>query len=262
MSNWFSAVLNVAAAIAQVILSLSPAPDIYNVHRRRDVGEMAALPLVAMAVNNHVWMLYGYLTDNLFPLSATQAFSQLAAIIYSVIYFRWSSELKRKELVKLFSRAFALHCALSLYFVLGVVGVTDQTNPEVGTWFGYVGVVINVWMYASPLGTLKHVVKTKDSTSIPINLSVMLLISTLLWLGTGILDCDLFIAGINSVGATLSLIQIVVYYHFRPTQHDELLLHQQDLATDMPVVIATPKDDTSSTSLDTSTFKPMISPRA
>ncbi|KAG3077925.1 hypothetical protein PI125_g21115 [Phytophthora idaei] len=215
-----------------------------------------------MAVNNHVWMLYGYLTDNLFPLSATQAFSQLAAIIYSVIYFRWSSELKRKELVKLFSRAFALHCALSLYFVLGVVGVTDQTNPEVGTWFGYVGVVINVWMYASPLGTLKHVVKTKDSTSIPINLSVMLLISTLLWLGTGILDSDLFIAGINSVGATLSLIQIVVYYHFRPTQHDELLLHQQDLATDMPVVIVTPKDDTSSTSLDTSTFKPMMSPRA
>ncbi|KAG6949938.1 hypothetical protein JG688_00014414 [Phytophthora aleatoria] len=187
MSNWFSAVLNVAAAIAQVILSLSPAPDIYNVHRRRDVDEMAALPLVAMAVNNHVWMLYGYLTDNLFPLSATQAFSQFAAIIYSVIYFRWSSELKRKELVKLLSRAFALHCALSLYFVLGVVGVTDQTNPEVGTRFGYVG----------------HVVKTKDSTSIPINLSVMLLISTLLWLGTGILDSDLFIAGINSVGRYL-----------------------------------------------------------
>ncbi|KAF1781324.1 SWEET sugar transporter [Phytophthora cactorum] len=195
-------------AIAQVILSLSPAPDIYNVHRRRDVGEMAALPLVAMAVNNHVGMsnsmLYGYLTDNLFPLPATQAFSQSRDNIQCHL-LRWSSELKRKEL---------------------------------------------------------HVVKTKDSTSIPINLSVMLLISTLLWLGTGILDSDLFIAGINSVGAALSLIQIVVYYHFRPTQHDELLLHQQDLATDMPVVIATPKDDTSSTSLDTSTFKPMMSPRA
>lgn len=55
MSNWFSAVLNVAAAIGQVILSLSPAPDIYKVHCRRGVGKMVALPLVAMAVNNHLW---------------------------------------------------------------------------------------------------------------------------------------------------------------------------------------------------------------
>ncbi|KAF1788906.1 SWEET sugar transporter [Phytophthora cactorum] len=223
MSNWFYAVLNVAAAIAQVILSLSPAPDIYNVHRRRDVGEMAALPLVAMAVNNHV---------------ATQAFSQFAAIIYSVIYSDGARSLSARSWSS-YSPGL-LRCTVRYPYTLCLALWGSQTKQI----------------------RRLHVVKTKNSTSIPINLSVMLLISTLLWLGTGILDSDLFIAGINSVGAALSLIQIVVYYHFRPTQHDELLLHQQDLATDMPVVIVTPKDDTSSTSLDTSTFKPMMSPRA
>ncbi|ETL85825.1 hypothetical protein L917_14688 [Phytophthora nicotianae] len=248
MSGWFSDVLNGAAAIAQVILSLSPAPDIYNVHRHKDIGEMAALPLVAMAVNNH---------------ACHSGVQPARAIMYSAIYFRWSSKPKRKELIKLFARAFALHCALSLYFVLGAVGVTGQTKSDVGTWFGYVGVVINVWMYASPLGTLKHVVKTKNSASIPINLSVMLLISTLLWLGTGILDSDLFNAGINSVGATLSLIQIVVYFYNRSNRNDELLI-QQDLISkedDMSIVIATPKDNTTITPLDTSVYKPMASPR-
>ncbi|ETN19094.1 hypothetical protein PPTG_04502 [Phytophthora nicotianae INRA-310] len=235
MSGWFSDVLNVAAAIAQVILSLSPAPDIYNVHRHKDIGEMAALPLVAMAVNNH---------------ACHSGVQPARAIMYSAIYFRWSSKPKRKELIKLFARAFALHCALSLYFVLGAVGVTGQTKSDVGTWFGYVGVVINVWI-------------TKNSASIPINLSVMLLISTLLWLGTGILDSDLFNAGINSVGATLSLIQIVVYFYYRSNRNDELLI-QQDLISkedDMSIVIATPKDNTTITPLDTSVYKPMASPR-
>ncbi|POM61304.1 hypothetical protein PHPALM_29699 [Phytophthora palmivora] len=63
MSNSFSAALNVAAAIGQVILSLSPVPDIYKVHCNRDIGEMAALPLVAMAVNNHLWYVR-FINDN------------------------------------------------------------------------------------------------------------------------------------------------------------------------------------------------------
>ncbi|KAG7383773.1 hypothetical protein PHYPSEUDO_003315 [Phytophthora pseudosyringae] len=229
MSNWFSAALNAAAAIAQVVLSLSPAPDIYRVHRRRDIGEMAALPLVAMAVNNHL-----------------------------------CSELKRKELVKLCSRAFAVHRALTLYFVLGVVGATGQPKADAGTWFRYVGVVVNVWMFASPLGTLKHVVKTKNSASIPINLSVIILVSTLLWLGMGmgILDSDFFIAGINAVGATLSFIQIVVYFYYRPERHEETTIDQQDpVAKDHSVaaiIIASPKGDFSS--VDTLTYKRMASP--
>uniref|UniRef100_H3H2S5 Sugar transporter SWEET1 n=1 Tax=Phytophthora ramorum TaxID=164328 RepID=H3H2S5_PHYRM len=208
MSSWLSALLNVAAAIAQVILSLSPTPDIYKVYRRKHIGEMVALPLVAMAVNNHLCltispdrMLYGYLTDNVFPLLVTQAFSQLAAIVYNAIYFRWSSEHKRIELLKLYTRAFVLHCAVSTYFALGLAGITGQTKADVGTWLGYAGVVVNVWMYASPLATLKHVVETKNSDSIPINLSAMILVSTLLWLGTGIIDSDFFITGINAVDA-------------------------------------------------------------
>ncbi|POM61305.1 MtN3-like protein, partial [Phytophthora palmivora] len=202
-------------------------------------------------------MLYGYLTDNLFPLAATQAFSQLAAIIYSAIYFKWSSKLKRKELAKLYTRALALHCVVTLYFALGVMGVTGQSKAEVGTWFGYVGVIINVWMYASPLGTLKQVMKTKNSASIPINLSVMILISTLLWLGTGILENDLFIAGINSVGALLSFVQIVVYFHYKPDRHQEPLT---TVKNDMSVVIVSPKDHSTSSTpsfVDASSYKPI-----
>ncbi|KAL4174761.1 hypothetical protein KRP22_006691 [Phytophthora ramorum] len=259
MSSWLSALLNVAAAIAQVILSLSPTPDIYKVYRRKHIGEMVALPLVAMAVNNHLWMLYGYLTDNVFPLLVTQAFSQLAAIVYNAIYFRWSSEHKRIELLKLYTRAFVLHCAVSAYFALGLAGITRQTKADVGTWLGYAGVVVNVWMYASPLATLKHVVETKNSDSIPINLSAMILVSTLLWLGTGIIDSDFFITGINAVGASLSFIQIVVYYTYRPSRNEDMSMGQEDPTNIVSVIVVSPKNDY--TMLDECpAFKPISSP--
>ncbi|KAE8889348.1 hypothetical protein PF005_g14812 [Phytophthora fragariae] len=234
MSIWVD-LLNVATAVAQVILSLSLTTDIYDVHRRQNTGEMAALPLVAMAVNNHAWMLYGYLADNMFPIFATQAFSQCAALIYNIVYFRWSTSEKRKDLVKLYSRAFAVHCAFTIYTVIGVLGVTSQTKSDVGDCVGYAAIVINIWMYASPLGTLKHVIATKNSASIPINLSMMIFVSASLWLASGIVDDDFFVWGINAIGTMLSFIQIVVYNMYKPTPQGNEMKSADN--TDVSVVI-------------------------
>ncbi|KAL4174760.1 hypothetical protein KRP22_006690 [Phytophthora ramorum] len=254
MSIWV-AILNVATAIAQVILSLSLTPDIYNVHRRKGTGEMAALPLVAMAVNNHAWMLYGYLADNMFPIFATQAFSQLAALSYNIVYFRWSVPEKRTDLLKLYTRAFAVHCAFSIYTVLGVSGVTNQTKGSVGDWVGYAAIVINIWMYASPLATLKHVIETKSSASIPINLSAMIFVSASLWLASGIVDDDFFVWGINAIGTVLSFIQIVVYYIYRSS---EVKAQSNIEDGDLTVVI----DNATTAALGESpAYKPLPSPR-
>ncbi|EGZ23368.1 hypothetical protein PHYSODRAFT_324592 [Phytophthora sojae] len=154
MGFWYT-LLGVATAVAQVVLNLSPVPDISRVHRRKRIGELAALPLVAMVVNCHFWLVYAYVTDSMFPLFTTQVFGQLAAIVYNAVYYRWSEPEKREELQKLYAWAFAVHF-------------------EVGAYLGYVGIVIDVWMFASPLGTLKHVMETKPAASIPINLSLML----------------------------------------------------------------------------------------
>ncbi|ETI38952.1 hypothetical protein F442_15266 [Phytophthora nicotianae P10297] len=253
MSIWVD-ILNVATAIAQVILSLSLTPDLYNVHRRKSTGEMVALPLVAMAVNNHAWMLYGYLADNMFPIFATQAFSQTAALIYNIVFFRYTVPEKRNALYKLYSRAFAVHCMFSIYTILGVAGVTNQTKGQVGDWVGYAAIVINIWMYASPLGTLKHVIATKNSASIPINLSVMIFVSASLWLASGIVDDDFFVWGINAIGTMLSFIQIIVYYMFRPTHQEEI----KDQANgDLTVVI---DNATTTVTVESPVYKPMPSP--
>lgn len=147
MGFWYT-LLGVATAVAQVVLNLSPVPDISRVHRRKRIGELAALPLVAMVVNCHFWyvwtlihiaaivrrcvptrrLVYAYVTDSMFPLFTTQVFGQLAAIVYNAVYYRWSEPEKREELQKLYAWAFAVHCALSLYTVLGLLGATYQSK--------------------------------------------------------------------------------------------------------------------------------------
>ncbi|EGZ23364.1 hypothetical protein PHYSODRAFT_479000 [Phytophthora sojae] len=251
MSIWVD-LLNVATAVAQVILSLSLTTDLYDVHRRKNTGEMAALPLVAMAVNNHGWMLYGYLADNMFPIFATQAFSQCAAITYNAVYYRYSTPEKRKDLVKLYSRALVVHCAFTIYTIIGVLGLTNQSKTEVGEWVVYAAIVINIWMYASPLATLKHVIATKNAASIPINLSVMIFVSASLWLASGIVDDDIFVWSINGIGTLLSFIQIVVYFIYRPPPQGSETKNADNADVSVVVVNASPAQSLA--------YKPLASP--
>ncbi|KAF1781327.1 SWEET sugar transporter [Phytophthora cactorum] len=161
------------------------------------------------------------------------------------VFFRYTVPEKRNALYKLYSRAFAVHCAFSIYTILGVAG-------QVGDWVGYAAIVINIWMYASPLGTLKHVIATKNAASIPINLSVMIFVSASLWLASGIVDDDFFVWGINAIGTMLSFIQIVVYYIFRPTQ-------QQDEMKDGDLTVVIDNATTTAT-VESPAYKPMPSP--
>lgn len=54
MGVWVT-LLRVVTSIAQIGMILSPEPDIIKVHKHKTSGEMAALPLIAMIVNNHLW---------------------------------------------------------------------------------------------------------------------------------------------------------------------------------------------------------------
>ncbi|KAL4106803.1 hypothetical protein PRIC1_004843 [Phytophthora ramorum] len=275
MGGWVT-LLRVATSIAQCGMILSPGPDIYNVHKSKGTGEMAALPLVAMVVNNYLWYMlwllinrlalltfglaprtvYGYLTDSVFPLMVTQLFGEIASIVFTAIYYRWCAD--RRALHQLLAGGMALCTAFTIYIVLGVTGVTRQNDDQVGTTLGYVGLVINLWMYASPLGTIRHVIKTKSAASLPINISVMMLFNTVFWVALAIVDNDLIIMSLNITGILLSITQIAVYMRFRPRR----LTVAQDEAfefTDTHIsIVASPKDG--GEGVKSPVYQPLASP--
>ncbi|KAG2769886.1 hypothetical protein PC129_g15489 [Phytophthora cactorum] len=208
--------LRVATTIAQCGMIMSPGPDIIKVHRNKTTGEMAALPLVSMVVNNYLWTVYAYMTDSTFPLLVTQVIGQTASIVFMVFYYRWTVD--HRAVTRLLARGLAFSLAFTVYVVLGVTGVTNQSDDQVGTTLGYVGLVVNLWMYASPLGTIRHVIRTKSAASLPINISIMMFFSTTLWVALSVVDDDKIIMSLNITGIFLSVTQITVYMRYRPNK--------------------------------------------
>ncbi|EGZ23369.1 hypothetical protein PHYSODRAFT_485703 [Phytophthora sojae] len=242
MSGWVT-LLRVVTSIAQIGMILSPGPDIINVHKHKTTGEMAALPLVAMIVNNHLCYaptMYGYLTDSIFPLMVSQLFGELAALVFTAVYYRWTTN--RPALNKLLAGGFAVYAAITLYVALGVARVTNQSDDEVGKTLGYVGIVINIWMYASPLGTVRHVLRTRSAASLPMNLSVMMFFTTALWVAISIVDGDMLIMSLNIAGVGLSIIQISLYMRFRP-KHPAIAQEEALQFADKEItIVVSPKD--------------------
>ncbi|ETP27606.1 hypothetical protein F442_23117 [Phytophthora nicotianae P10297] len=157
MGFWVT-LLNVSTGVADIFLRLSHVPDI-----------------IATKTSEK----WSNCRSSRWSSTATSA-GEIVGILYNIVYYRWSPEEKRKRLRKLYAITFPIWCVVSLYVVLGVSGVFGQTKSEVGTSLGYAGCPFSFSMFASPLATLKHVISTKSSASIPINMCTMILVSTAL----------------------------------------------------------------------------------
>ncbi|GMF41890.1 unnamed protein product [Phytophthora fragariaefolia] len=199
---------------------------------------MPAMPLAVMIINNIVWTVYGYLIDSIFPLMATQLFGIVASIVFTAFYYRWAAD--RRPIHRLLAIGLACCTALTVYVVLGVTGFTNQNDEQVGKSLGYAGLVFNIWMYASPLGTIRHVIRTKSVASLPINISIMMFFNTVLWVSLSIVDDDMIILCINVIGIMLSVTQIAVYMHFRKNSST---IAQDEFADKQLSIIVSPKDE-------------------
>lgn len=170
----------------------------------------------------------------------TQLFGEISAFVFTAVYYRWTNN--RPALNKLLAAGFAAYAAITLYVALGIARVTSQTDDEVGKTLGYVGIVINIWMYASPLGTVRHVLRTRSAASLPIYLSVMMFFTTALWVAISIVDGDMLIMSLNIAGILLSVIQISLYMRFRPKHPTIAQEEALELADKEFAIVVSPKD--------------------
>ncbi|RLN56591.1 hypothetical protein BBJ28_00015510 [Nothophytophthora sp. Chile5] len=206
-------------------MNLSPAPDLYRVSTQRTTGQMALLPLVLMCFNNHLWLLYGLLTDSIFPLCAAASVGELAGIVFTAVYYRWARDTTQAR--KICSLTFIGMLTVTMYVLLGNAGYTHQSFSQVVQTLGYVGATINICMYASPLATVKGVLETKSSASLPINLCAMIFLNCCMWVATSIVDDDMFVLIPSAIGLALSGFQLPLYFLYRPDPHQYIDLDAQ-----------------------------------
>ncbi|KAI9994323.1 hypothetical protein PInf_010929 [Phytophthora infestans] len=217
MVSAFITTIKVLTTIAQIAQRLSPVPDLYRVHKQRDTGVMAFMPLVMLLLCNHVWLIYAYVVKNIFPLFSVCVFGDVVLALYVAIYAKYCPD--RAYMMRILVPGATAFVLVTIYAVLVAVGAIHQSRDQLGDVFGYLANVTTFALYASPFEKIKLVLETKSSAAIPVILCSIIFVNSSLWLVNGIVDVDLFIVVPNIVGVTLTAIQLTLCYIYRPCRH-------------------------------------------
>ncbi|GMF59525.1 unnamed protein product [Phytophthora fragariaefolia] len=165
-----------------------------------------------------MWSIYGFSTNNIFPVLVCNIYGMSTSVVFSSIYYRWSSD--RASIHKIWTRAACVLTAGTLYLILGSCGATGQTHDQVASTFGFIAVTINIVLYASPLASMKKVIQTKDASSLPITISAVFLGNAALWVVYSLTVGDMFVVVPNLLGMLLCTAQVALYIKYRPRGQD------------------------------------------
>ncbi|KAG7389818.1 hypothetical protein PHYBOEH_007213 [Phytophthora boehmeriae] len=263
MGVWM-VVLKAATSIAAMVMCLSPIPSVYGIQKAKDTGDVAVLPLVALWISCHLWMIYGYVTDDIFPLLATYLVGELLAACYVAVHFRYTKS--RAYTVKAIVFALVFTAVGTTYAVLGREGVTNQNLSTVGNIMGWITAAGSFLLYTSPFETIKRVLKTKSSASIPIALCCAGFVSNSLWILYGLVVNDLFVFGLGVFCTTLPLVQITLYLLFNTKRQLQSSLPIVSVSDDKGVEAAVttpdnqPQVPATKTPSATNNFQAVLSP--
>uniref|UniRef100_K3WEX9 Bidirectional sugar transporter SWEET n=1 Tax=Globisporangium ultimum (strain ATCC 200006 / CBS 805.95 / DAOM BR144) TaxID=431595 RepID=K3WEX9_GLOUD len=241
-------VLKVLASLFALAMILSPVPELYRFRKRKHTGEMAIMPLIGLWANSHMWMVYGLVTSDIFPLFVTYAVGNVCSVFYIAVFYRYTKE--KAYTLKAIVFGIVVLAAFTTYTILAKAGVTGQSSHSVEQVVGYVTAIGSVAPYVFPLETIAVVLRTKSAASIPVLMCLCGAIGNALWITYGFLVNDMFVFGLGILCGFFALVQVVLYIIYNPNrargQHGLVEDGVDASKYELPIAILTPKTNTSS----------------
>ncbi|KAL3657151.1 hypothetical protein V7S43_017945 [Phytophthora oleae] len=189
-------IFRILAGIATIGLASSPALLLIRIYKQKHVGVASAFPLAALLGSSHVWVIYGYLTSNYFPLVSCFLYGECCAIVFLVIYCSYSTD-KR-------------YVFRMLAAVVTIVPSSSSTPSSV-LWGGC--------LYGAPLEKVVQVLKHKSAVFINVHMVIAGLTSNIVWLTYGILITNLFIMCLNAFFLLANMFTLLLYRVYDPKTH-------------------------------------------
>lgn len=210
----FTDVIRTLSSVSTIFMLLSPSIALWRIHKTKIIGETSVIPLVSLLLGCHMWLLYGILTDNIFPLTITYIFGDCISIFYVLVYLYYTPN--RKYVIKACTWVGVPMAIVTIYSILGAWELAGESKHEVGLVVGWITVATSIILYSSPFETIVHVLRTRCATSIPINMCLMGAISNTFWTIYSFIKMDMILIMPNVICLTIGIIQCIVYWFFRP----------------------------------------------
>ncbi|KAG6620835.1 MtN3-like protein [Phytophthora cinnamomi] len=145
-------------------------------------------------------------------------FGTLTTVTFASVFYRWSTD--RATLNKMAAGTGLGLLAVVAFTILAKTGAIPVSTDQLVEILGYCAVAINICLYAAPLQTMKLVVRTKSSASLPITMCVVNLFNGALWCVYAILKGDMFVLTPNSLGVAMCVVQVTLGVKYRPKKQE------------------------------------------
>ncbi|KAL3673074.1 hypothetical protein V7S43_002369 [Phytophthora oleae] len=190
-------VMEVLSALTSLALICSPVIAMFRVFRSKDVGVASVIPLATLLANSHMWMLYGYMIKNWFPVFWVFLFGDVCGLLYLVIYGLYTPE--RRQFAHVLGFTLAVLFIATIYAVIGGYGYTGQTRGQVGSTVGILCDVVAVCLYGAPMEKLFQVLKYRSAVFINVHMVIASLANNVMWFTYGVLTDNWYIISPNTV---------------------------------------------------------------
>ncbi|KAK7353775.1 hypothetical protein VNO80_19227 [Phaseolus coccineus] len=215
-----SFLFGVLGNVASFVCFLAPLPTFYRVCKKKSTEGFQSVPYVAALFSAMLWIFYAYVKTGETLLITINSFGCVIETIYLAIFITYCPKKARMSTLRMIVLCnFGGFCTIVLLTHLLAKGAGRVKL------LGWICVVFATSVFAAPLSIIRVVIRTKSVEFLPFPLSMLLLLSAIMWLLYGISLKDIYVTLPNVVGLTFGVIQIVLYAMYRnnKTLKDEKL---------------------------------------
>ncbi|SCM00738.1 MtN3-like protein [Plasmodium chabaudi adami] len=224
---YFLKTLSIGSSIFMQLVLL---PSVFKILKKRSTGESDGLTYIVLFFSSFLWLVYGILLNNsaiIFPNSV----GLLLGLFYSIIYHVHCKNMWLKHKLYSYYKTCGSICFI-LYIFLYILSY-EQYELFVG-FMAFISSIVN---FGAPLSYIQTVIKKRNSSLIPLEISIGSLICSFLWLTYGFILKDVFLITPNLCGFVLSILQIALI----------LLYSNKEVLANMDTEIAYSERNTNST---------------
>lgn len=214
-----------------VILLSSPLSTMRSIVSARSTLDFADAPYLAGFLCCSCWTIYGLLIPNRLQCLVNNAYGVVMFVGYLYCCIWFHTPTKRRRLV------FRILCAAAVITAVAAVATQAQSEDFREQFLGISCIIMNIFLYSSPLAAVSEVLRTKSVEFMPLGLSLATFLTSICWAVYALQVGDLYVALPNNAGVLLGIIQLAIYGMYRRSGQSsecESVLKGPDPATPGP----------------------------
>ncbi|KAK1316096.1 Bidirectional sugar transporter SWEET16 [Acorus calamus] len=184
-----------------------------RVVKKKSTENFKGIPYITTLLSTSLWTFYGLLKPGGLLVVTVNGVGSVLQAIYVILFLIYAPKDTRVKLAKIVAILnIGCYGGVILITLLAIHGSVRLVV------IGIMCSVLTVGMYASPMGAMRRVVKTKSVEYMPFSLSFFLFLNGGVWSAYSLLVKDFFIGVPNAIGFVLGSAQLLLYMVYRSSK--------------------------------------------